>query len=589
MQLVINSKFRPFSYDELVKPLMQYKEAYDKVEADYSNLAAQTEVWKNVVNQTQSPEAYAMYNKYATALNEITEDFSKGMTLQNRSQLLNMKRRYASDIVPIATAATRRKELADEQRKLSAQDPTRIWQHNANEMGLDELIKNPSADYGQSVSGATLTTQVANAASALAKEFRNNPEELKKIAGGQYYEYVKQRGFSSKAVLDAILNDPNASPVLTNLVESAIDSTGIKNWGDREALNRARQYANQGLWKAVGEAQVQNLDNKDYMNPVQKLQYAKLLQEAQQTTNGVAANPLPLYSSREQEAEERAYKDNIKLYSKFFYRDKKTNSMKMTYAGWQEYNRKVSRVKGDIMVTPEGTTILTNAKKSFDDSPFKTFIDSLGGKNVKGYQPGNFGNLWSAYINGKSKETSKLDAVRNTEYDYKISKEGQDEAKQMVLGAFSNGIDIPIVDYDNKTHSFKGTNNYVTKEQLNDKDVKLVSTRYSPYGNTAIFLDKKGNTIRVNLPKGINSSAEDSRDAMTSWLRVLQENRRGGTFTIPDDYARANNIPIGTTIKVTAEQVQDEYKKALQQAQLYHSQLFTTNKTKAQEFNTFSY
>ena len=31
MQLVINSKFRPFSYDELIKPLVQYKEAYDKV------------------------------------------------------------------------------------------------------------------------------------------------------------------------------------------------------------------------------------------------------------------------------------------------------------------------------------------------------------------------------------------------------------------------------------------------------------------------------------------------------------------------------------------------------------------------------
>lgn len=91
MQLVIDSKFRPFSYDELIKPLVQYKETYDKVEADYSNLAAQTEQWKDIANQTQSPEAYAMYSKYANDLNNIVDDFSKGMTLQNRSQLLAMK------------------------------------------------------------------------------------------------------------------------------------------------------------------------------------------------------------------------------------------------------------------------------------------------------------------------------------------------------------------------------------------------------------------------------------------------------------------------------------------------------------------
>ena len=73
MQLVIDSKFRPFSYDELIKPLVQYKEAYDKVEADYSNLAAQTEQWKDIANQTQSPEAYAMYSKYA---NDLNKDFN---------------------------------------------------------------------------------------------------------------------------------------------------------------------------------------------------------------------------------------------------------------------------------------------------------------------------------------------------------------------------------------------------------------------------------------------------------------------------------------------------------------------------------
>lgn len=261
MQLAIDSKFRPFSYDELIKPLVQYKGTYDKVEADYSNLAAQTEQWKDIANQTQSPEAYAMYSKYANDLNNIVDDFSKGMTLQNRSQLLAMKRRYASDIKPIENAANRRKELADEQRRIDAQDPTRLWQERASDMSLDEFIHNPSADYGKGISGATLTAQVAAGASALAKEFRDNPEKMRKLVGGDYYEYVKQRGFSSQAVLAAIMNNPDASPVLTNLVESTMDATGVKDWGSKSTIEQAYNYARQGLWNAIGQDEAQLVNN----------------------------------------------------------------------------------------------------------------------------------------------------------------------------------------------------------------------------------------------------------------------------------------------------------------------------------------
>lgn len=261
MNIRITSKFRPFSFDELLKPMLIYKEAYDKAEEDYNSLAAQTEQWRNIANQTKSPEAYAMFNKYATDLQTATENFSKGMTLQNRNQLLAMKRRYASDIKPIENAANRRKELADEQRRIDAQDPTRLWQRRASDMSLDEFIHNPSADYGKGISGATLTAQVAAGASALAKQFRDNPEKMRKLVGGDYYEYVKQRGFSSQAVLAAIMNNPDASPVLTNLVESTMDATGVKDWGSKSTIEQAYNYARQGLWNAVGQDEAQLVNN----------------------------------------------------------------------------------------------------------------------------------------------------------------------------------------------------------------------------------------------------------------------------------------------------------------------------------------
>lgn len=261
MQLVINSKFRPFTYDELIKPMLQYKEAYDKAEADYTTLAAQTEQWKNIANRTQSPKAYAMYSKYSSALSNASEDFSKGMTLQNRGALLDLKQRYASEIKPIADAAERRKALIEEQRQLKIKDPTRIFQTNAADISLDSLIDNPYLDYGNTLSGAMITAQASAAAQALSKEMQDNPRKWRSILGNSYYETFMQKGFTSADVLEAIKNSDKANEKLKTLVENIVDSSGVKSWNSQAATDAVYAAARQGLWNAVGETQYQTLDN----------------------------------------------------------------------------------------------------------------------------------------------------------------------------------------------------------------------------------------------------------------------------------------------------------------------------------------
>lgn len=263
MYLQLNTRFNPFTYDEMVKPLLYYKQAYDAAEAAYSDLATQTDSLENIVDSDTGSIASERFHRYSDDLYNAVSDFSKGMTASNRSQLLNMKRRYAKEIQPIADANKRRTELAEEQRRLELQNPSMMWQRRASDMSLDEFLANPSADYGKSISGSTLAAQVSAGATALAKEFRDNPEKMRDVLGGDYYEYVKQRGFSSKAVLAAIMNDPNASPVLSNLVEGVISSSGVKDWADNNTLQKAYDYARQGLWSAVGQDETQLVQNKN--------------------------------------------------------------------------------------------------------------------------------------------------------------------------------------------------------------------------------------------------------------------------------------------------------------------------------------
>lgn len=262
MNLVINSQYKPFTFEEILKPAMLYKEAYEKTEADYAKLAEQTEMWKDIANREKSPEAYAMYERYHTDLNNMYDNLSRGMNINNRTALLGLRSKYAQEILPIANASKRKDELAAEQRKINAQDPTRLWENNVSDISIDDFIKNPQLDFGKQYSGATLTAQVAAASQALAKKYIDNPEELKSLVGGDYYEYVKHRGFTPEAVLAAIQNSENASPVLTSVVNQVLQASGINKWKNADTiLPMARQYANNGLWQAVGQDESQIVNN----------------------------------------------------------------------------------------------------------------------------------------------------------------------------------------------------------------------------------------------------------------------------------------------------------------------------------------
>lgn len=262
--IVVNSKFKPFSYAEMLQPVQMATLAHQGVENEYAELATKANVWDEMANGQTDPYAYKMYKTYSNDLEEQAGQLAReGLTPASRQNMLRMKQRYSSDIVPIEQAYKRRQELIDEQRKLLAQDNTLMFDRNASMLSLDDLIKNPQLTY-QSYSGATLAKQVGTAAQSLAKEMRDNPRKWRTILGNQYFETIMQKGYRPEEIIQVLQNDPNASSVLKGIVEDAVGSSNIASWGDASTLNRAYEYARQGLWNAVGETQYQMQSNKAY-------------------------------------------------------------------------------------------------------------------------------------------------------------------------------------------------------------------------------------------------------------------------------------------------------------------------------------
>ena len=585
--LVINSQFKPFSYQEMLAPTLMATQAHQELENQYGELATKASVWEEMANEQTDPYAYKMYKTYANDLEEQAGQLAReGLNAASRRDMLNMRARYSKEITPIEQAYTTRQKQAEQQQQALLQDPTLMLSRRAATTSLDDYIRNPQLAY-ESYSGKLITAQAASAASALAKEMQEKPRKWRSILGNSYYETMMQKGFSSQAVLQAIQDNPNAAPQLTRIVEDAINSSGVRNWGDQATIARAIDYAKQGLWSAVGETQYQTLDNWRAKMAEQEAMQKRAekraaARENQGRLNNLAINPLNIYSSRELSKDEKRYKESMKRYSKYFYKDSH-GQMRMTYAGWKEYNRKVKSTSGKPMVTPEGTTILTSVSTTYGKSPFRQFMDNLGAYKVtKGkWQPGNLGNVWSRYVNSSAGRTSRYDATRVTEYDYPIAGAQQGDMKDAIMTA-GRGLSLKEVDYDSKSKKFKDTGEEITMEDLKSDKYKVTATRFSPYGATVMIQDDKGNVRRYRMPAGINTTNEQNRDrAMTAanqWQHVVST----GQYT-----DARGNVHQATPDEITY--AQQQYANSIQQAYLFHSQLGVQNKTKEQEFNPYGY
>lgn len=276
MYLQLDTRFNPFTYDEMVKPLIYYKQAYDETEAAYSDLAAQTEAWKDIANRENSPEAFEMYQRYSGDLNKIVDDFSKGMTAKNRRALIGMKRRYAQDIAPIARASEAM-NAANELRVKAGPDAIfEVGEYNS----LDQFLHGKTAN-NKYQSREALTKKTAAMTEAAMAEALRDPD-FKKAMGDQFWMITQHTGGSYEDLLEAMklgmMDNPIAQNRFSEIRQKIVEDSGIQNYdaaGQQAIMDAIDTGLYAGLDKPVRNFQA----NQDHVTPAQA--HSMRMQEAQ--------------------------------------------------------------------------------------------------------------------------------------------------------------------------------------------------------------------------------------------------------------------------------------------------------------------
>ena len=266
MNIIVDSTFNPFNLNDLLAPIDRYNEAYDKLEAEYSDLVTQTEAWKDIANRENSPEAYAMYKSYSDQLNAIVDDFSQGMNPRNRRQLLGMKRRYASDIIPIARAS----EAMQAANALRDQaSPDAIFEEGRY-TSLDRFLHGQTAN-NKFESRKDIVARTAALAQATAQSILEDPI-IRNSMSPQFLEVIQKRGLGSLEELQAaIAGNPAATNRFAQIKSQMIDQLGGLDRFDQEGQRAIDSAINEGLYTGLNNYQISLQNSGEYLSKAQRL------------------------------------------------------------------------------------------------------------------------------------------------------------------------------------------------------------------------------------------------------------------------------------------------------------------------------
>ena len=526
--------FTPFTFEQMLKPMAMYTQEYNTIEEGIAELGSKADLMRMYANEEPDSKVANMYNAYANDLDKQAESLAKqGLTQSSRRGLLDLKRRYSSEITPIETAVTRRRQLAEEQRKAMAQDNSIMFDVDARTLSLDRLIESPELSYTP-VSGKDIMTNVSKIAENLAKEARNNPNYFNKMLGGDYYEYVKQHGFSAQSVLDAINRSKNAPALLTAIVDNAVASSGVtKDWAGN-AYDKAYEWANRGLWSAVGQTQTQLVDNwraklsaqeemkrrvAEYENAL-KVGELGLTYKPQSTSHLEASGDLARYYKAQQSLMSVGGNGLAGLNPGLFGKTGSVNPLKV----YEEYNNLITKYSGYREI--EGRDVTTPTKESKEKAlaelrnkyGVETVIDSDTYNALKelGYNSNSKNLFADLYTSGDTIEDriNKM-ASQWTEYSFNgdISDVAEDLNKNIAVNkkrgnSFANRVTV----LDSKMNS--------TSEKFDPEDYEKV--KIVDFGYTLKHKDK----IIVTYADGTKVAVDPSliSDQMQNTINDFLEN-----------------------------------------------------------------
>lgn len=262
--LQVTPQYSPYSFEEMLKPLEIYNTAYEKTQEALNKMADEAGALDYIAQglSDDNPVKQA-YLKYSNNLNNTARELMTGLNPDIRSATSSLRNQFSSVIRPLDNAKTTFEKWRDQQTELRARDNSVIFNIDASNPSsgiLDLLTKNPAATYAMA-SGDQAAARVGEQVKGLMNEYRT------KLTDGTLPAWVTSKDkqiLSSDTstgltpeMIEKVRSNPEAYPLINRFIRqavtSAVDASGVKDWGDQDALNHIINSAWRGVSTGIGK------------------------------------------------------------------------------------------------------------------------------------------------------------------------------------------------------------------------------------------------------------------------------------------------------------------------------------------------
>lgn len=247
--ITTGSQFTPYTFDELLKPFLLYKEELDKQTKDFEDYNTNAEAIGAFLDSNLDSDIYSTYTNYMDALNNAATDLSKqGLTPESKEKLSALKRSFNKDMLPIKAGIEARDKARQQWNELSAKDRTLMTSFNPNTASVSAFMNGKTPE-SINVSGNDLMQRAYNIAQVVSKNNIQDPEFMK-VMGGQYYQIKQEYGLDSPE-MDAFIRDNVVGvPEIDAMIQEVLSSSNVDKLSP-EDQDRAIKYALEGAFNGM--------------------------------------------------------------------------------------------------------------------------------------------------------------------------------------------------------------------------------------------------------------------------------------------------------------------------------------------------
>lgn len=221
--------YKPFSYEEMLAPVLLATQAHQAQEEAYTDLLSNASSWEQTLSTDPNDPARKLYDSYMNDLKKASDSLlTNGLSPHSKKDLMKLKSRYKSDIGAIEKADTEYRNMLKAREGLLAKDNSIIF--NTNYSGLSDFLNGMPAD-NQHISLKEITGTTAARAQAVSYSIYNKliaegktPDQALTILATGNTPELKDIVNKELLISNAANRDTNTQNLITEAINTGIQS-----------------------------------------------------------------------------------------------------------------------------------------------------------------------------------------------------------------------------------------------------------------------------------------------------------------------------------------------------------------------------